>query len=219
MGEDAACTYPCLLHAESIYVMRECLYHYRQTAFSMVKEIPEQSAERERFRTLYRTVNKSFEESADIFDLRQQWKAYMLFIMTARADGLYRGYEKLDYLFPFPKVKKGMEIILYGAGTYGQRLYRFLEKTGFCHVAAWVDRNYVQLKTMGLPVEAPAVLSDHPYDAIVVANTYSRSKRQLYGELVKQYPEEKVHLLDEKLIFSEESLRAFGLADYEKMAV
>ena len=131
--------------------------------------------------------------------------------MIPRSDGLYRGYEKLDFLFPFTGVGKGKRIVLYGAGTYGQRLFRYLKRTEFCQTAAWVDRNYVQFQAMGLPVENPNVISEVSYDAIVAANTYDRSRKKLYQELAAKYPREKIHLLDEKLVFSEETMEAFGL--------
>ncbi len=213
MGEDAACTYPCLLNAESIYIMKKCLYHYRQTPSSMVRKIPDSGREREQFRILYQTVNRSFERYKGIFDLRQQWKTYVLFLMTARADGLYEGYGELDFLFPFPEVKRGCRIVLYGAGAYGQRQYHFQKKTGFCSVAAWVDRNYRELGGMGLPVESPEVIPGVSYDAIVIASTYERSRKALYQELIGKYPKEKVHMPDVELIFSEESMKAFGLAE------
>jgi len=215
MGEDAACVYPCLLNADSIYIMAECLYHYRQTTVSMVKRIQNYDRERQQFHILYQTVYKSFTKYKDIYDLRGQWKKYVLFLMIPRADALYEGYGNLDYLFPFPKVKKGFEIILYGAGTYGQRLYQYLRKTEFCHVSAWVDRNYRQFQGMNLPVECPDVIPSRSYDAIVIANTYERSRRALYYKLKERYEEGKIHLLDEGLIFSKEVERAFGLSEKE----
>ena len=212
MGEDAACTYPCLLHADSIYIMHECLYHYRQTVSSMVKKVQDYGSEKEKFRILYQSVKKQFEKDAGIFDLTSQWKTYVLFLMIPRADGLYRGFEDLEYLFPFPKVKKGSRIILYGAGTYGQRLYRYLRRTDFCHIASWVDRNYLQFRNMGLAVESPAVIEKMPYDAIVIANTYKKSRMALYRELAMKYPEKKINLIEEELIFSQETMRAFELS-------
>ncbi|HCT90057.1 MAG TPA: hypothetical protein DF613_01545 [Lachnospiraceae bacterium] len=215
MGDDAACVYPSLLNADSIYVMHECLYHYRQTTSSTVKKVPIRETERKQFSILYQSVRADLRKAAHIFDLRQQWKKYVLFLMLPRADGLYEGYGDLDYLFPFPGVKRGFSVILYGAGTYGQRLYRYLQRTGFCRVAAWVDRNYMQFQNMGLNVENPAVISQVWYDAIVIANTYDRSRQELYRELAGKYPEEKIHMLDENLVFSQETMNAFGLAGEE----
>lgn len=132
MGEDAACTYPCLLNADSIYIIHQCLYHYRQTTSSMVKKVQSNEIEQERFQILYQSVNKCFEQYAGIFDVREQWKKYVLFLMLPRADTLYKDFENLEYLFPFYQVKKGSSIILYGAGTYGQRLYQYFKKSRFC---------------------------------------------------------------------------------------
>lgn len=37
IGEDAACTIPCILRAKSIYVLDKALYYYRRNNFSMTK--------------------------------------------------------------------------------------------------------------------------------------------------------------------------------------
>lgn len=213
MGEDAACVYPCLLNAESIYVVRNCLYHYRQTTASMVKRIQNYHEERLQFFLLYQTVRNSFEKDVSIYDMRGQWIKYMLFLMIPRADGLFDGYSDLDYLFPFPGIKKGADIVLYGAGTYGQRLYRYLQDTGFCRVTAWIDRNYIQFRKWGLPVEPPRRLKDAEYDAIAIANTYAESRLGLYYELIKKVGKDQVHMIDEALIFSGESMKRFGLSE------
>lgn len=214
MGEDAACVYPCLLNVDSIYVLQKCLYHYRQITTSMVKVTPNYREERERFQILYQMGNESFCRYSGIYDLREQWRKYILFLMVPRADGLLEGYGELEYLFPFPKVRKGSRIVIYGAGTYGQRLYRFLNKTGFCQVAAWVDRNYMELQKQGLDVKEPTVIAEREYDFIVIANTYEKSRKNLYQELIGKYPEYKVHMIDEQVIFSERILKAFNIYEF-----
>lgn len=210
MGEDAACIYPCLLNVKSIYVMQECLYHYRQTTSSMVKKEQDSSLERERFRVLYQSVETELAKYANIYDLRPQWKKYVLFLMIPRADKLYKGFADLDYLFPFPKVRKGTKVVLYGAGTYGQRLYTFLIRTGFCIVTAWVDRNYAELQKMGLAVENPEIISTVAYDEIVVTITYAKPRYALWKNLLEKYPKGKIHMIDEELICSAGTLAALG---------
>lgn len=211
MGEDAACVYPALLHADSIYVLHKCLYHYRQTTSSMVKTVQDYKKEREQFSILYTSVYQSFEKYKNIFDLRGQWTKYILFLMIPRVDGLYRGYDTLDYLFPFGDVPKGSDIILYGAGTYGQRLYAYLKRTGFCRVILWLDRNYMAFQEMGLKVQPPTAMEDSNCATVVIANTYERSRKRLYKELVTKYPDKKICMIDEALIFSEQAKEAFGL--------
>ena len=215
MGEDAACTYPCLLNIKSAYVMHACLYHYRQTTSSMVKKRHIGGLEREQFRILYRSVRAELAKYTDIYDLGPQWKKYMLFLMIPRADALYRGFNELDYLFPFPNVRRGTTIILYGAGTYGQRMYTFLDQTGFCKVAAWVDRNYVELQKMGLPVENPEIIPTVLYDELVVTIIYAKPRYALWKSLSEKYHEQRIHMIDEQLICSEETLAALGLNDRE----
>jgi hypothetical protein len=49
------------------------------------------------------------------------------------------------------------------------------------------------------------------YDAIVVAISTAKARNAVFAELSGKYSSEKVHVIDEELIKSEESLRAFGL--------
>lgn len=214
MGEDAACVYPCLLHVESIYVMADCLYHYRQTSASMVRTVLDPKEERARFRILYQSVNRSFGKSGDIFDMREQWKRYVLFLMVPRADTLLEGMGQMDYLFPFPGVKKGRDIVLYGMGVYGQRLYRYLKETGFCNVVMAADRNYRELNRQGIPAGNPDEIGSFSYDAIVVTNSFASVRKAVYEDLVRKYPAEKVHVMDEALIMSHEIQKRFGLTDF-----
>lgn len=211
MGNDAACVYPCLLNVDSIYILDECLYHYRQTSGSMVRRVKKGKQIKEGFRLLYHTVDLVFARYSHIYDLREQWLKYLLFLMIPRADALYEDMEKLDFLFPFSGVKKGRNIILYGMGTYGKRLYHFLTETKFCNVIAMVDGNYEQLRKQGFFVESPAVIEKYDYDAIVVAMSFAKSRKAVYDWLIRKYPKEKVFLIDEELIKSENALKAFGL--------
>lgn len=215
MGEDAACVYPCLLNADSIYVMHECLYHYRQTVTSMVKQNDDFEKQRNRFNVLYNSVNKTLAQFINIYDLRKQWKEYLLFLMVPRADSLYKGMEHLDFLFPFPKVSKGSKVVIYGMGTYGQRLYNYLNRTEFCKVVACVDRNYVEIQNQGYPAVTPEEIDDYDYDFIVIASSFAYIRSKIYADLIKMYPVEKVQKMDEELVKSVKTLKAFGLEDYE----
>ena len=37
IGEDHACVKPCVYKAQSLYILEDCLYYYRQTGTSMTK--------------------------------------------------------------------------------------------------------------------------------------------------------------------------------------
>lgn len=211
MGEDAVCTYPALLHVKCICILDECLYHYRQNPSSIVRQKANAEIERQRFRLLYQVGLRELERGKAIYDLTSQWKEYLLFLMVPRADALLDGIEKLDYLFPFPGVKRGSEIILYGMGTYGQRLHRFLEESGFCHVVACADRNYEELNRIGMDVISPERMADYDCDVIVAANSFAGVRQEIERELTERFPQKKVYVINEDLIKSEEIIRRFGL--------
>lgn len=211
MGDDAACVYPCLLQADSIYILHECLYHYRQTPTSMIKNSTNIILEQEKFRVLYNSVLGLLEMYKEVPTLSEQWRSFVLFLMVPRAEQLYRHITELDYLFPFPKVKRGSNVIIYGMGTYGQFLYNYLEKTHFCNVVAAADRNYVELRKQGFAVISPKEMEQYECDAIVVASSFAKARTAIYQELTSRFPKEKVHVIDEELIKSEETMAAFGL--------
>lgn len=211
MGDDAACVYPCILNADSICILHECLYHYRQTTTSTVKQKADIQLERQRFRILYRTVLESFNKYKNIYDLTNQWKEYVLFLMVPRADVLFEGIEELDYLFPFPGVKKGSSIILYGMGTYGQHLYKYIKRTGFCTIVALADRNYIELRKEGFPVESPDNIAGYEFDAIVIAASFAKTRNAIYKELAARYGHKKVYGMSEDLVKDEAIMTAFGL--------
>lgn len=211
MGDDAACVYPALLLSNSIYIMKECLYHYRQVLTSLVRGNVNPDAEREQYQVMYQYTRDKLLKLCNIYDCVEQWDKYVLFLMFQRADVLYRDLETLDFFFPFPKVKRGKRIVLYGAGTYGQRLHRYLENTEFCKVAGWVDRNYSELNKLGLKVDPPSAIHNLEYDYIVIAITYASSRESAYRDLAANYGSDKVITINEDLILSESSKIAFGL--------
>lgn len=212
MGEDAACIYPCIYNSESIYVLKECLYHYRQSAGSMVKKVvTDIETEREKYRILYQTTRKQLCEDCGFYGLEEQWKKYLLFLMIPRADILYKKIDSLDYLFPFPKVKKGNKIAIYGAGLWGKRLYDYLKENGFCEVVAIADRNYMNIRKKDFDVIAPDRIMDFGFDSIVVAASFAITRNVIINDLRKKYPKTNIYGLDENEVFSDKTLAAFGL--------
>lgn len=211
MGNDAAGVYPTILHVKSICVMHECLYHYRQTDHSMVRTFGRTQDKRLGFRLLYQSVLQKLKNADSAYNLPEQWLEYLLFIMIPRADELYEGIERLDYLFPFPKVKRNSRVILYGMGLYGQRLYAYLNETGFCQVVAAADRNYEALQKKGLPVICPDEIRGYDFDAVVVSLSFAGATEAVKAYLLTIIPEEKIHTIDTKIIKEEKALKAFGI--------
>jgi len=214
MGEDAAVVYPYLALSDSILVCDKCTYHYRQTLTSMVKVSVEPEVERMRFRALFNSGENFFFKHKERYDFLENWRKYVLFLMIPRMDVVYYGYDNLNELFPFSGVKKGMKVVLYGAGTYGQRLMNCLNRNHLCRVVHWVDRDFMLYRELGLNVEPPDCLyRDNEYDAIVIANSYYKSRMGLYDSLICRFPKEKVFMIDVERILSYESMKRCGLVD------
>lgn len=206
LGEDTAAVFPALFRASSIYVLQRSYYHYIQKRQSMVKKIGAPDMEREQYAALYDSVKGQIPQN-----VRGGWTAHMLFLMVQRADTLYAGWEKLDYLFPFPYVRRGTRIVLYGGGTYGQRLYQAIQRTGIVTVVGWADRNAAALREIGLTVNPPESIAGMEADDIVVAISLGRAREGARQDLARRFPEKRVHVWDVPLIFSEETRQAFRL--------
>ena len=73
------------------------------------------------------------------------------------------------------------------------------------------DKNYSELSKQGIPAVPPDNICDYEYDAVVVANSFANVQKEIYADLIKRCPAEKVHVMDEKLIKSDVSLKAFRL--------
>ena len=114
-------------------------------------------------------------------------------------------------MFPFTSVKKGSSIILYGAGTYGQRLWNALKSSHFIDIVVWADKNAAEIAKLGLPVVKPDAIESMPSDDIVVAISMGKPRDSAEKELRERFPKKRIHIWDENLIFSDETRRRFRL--------
>lgn len=209
IGEDVAVVYPALLKAKRLYISSKHLYHYRQdNNVSMMKSSETAEIECHRFIALHKNMMKYLDAHKE---LEESFIKHILYLMVQRADHLYKGISKLSYLFPFPNVKKGSDIVLYGAGTYGQRLYGWLKRTKFCNVLGWLDKNALSIKKQGLDVDLPDKLKEIYCDDIVVPAVFASTRAAIKRDIEAKYPNKRVHIIDEELLLSDETKRAFGL--------
>lgn len=215
IGEDLAAVIPAFLKSNRIYITKDCFYHYCQHPESMVKNDANNAKMRLEFDALNNYVSNTLEKYCSVCDLREAWTRYLLFIMLPRTDNLYDGIEDLPYLFPYPNVKKGSDIILYCAGTFGQHLYKYLKRTGFCNVVAWADRNAVEMKKQGMPVIKPDEMKNYDCNQIVVANSFGKQMKGIYKDLSQMFPDRSIETFDVDLILSEDTLIHFRISvDY-----
>ena len=211
IGEDVACVLPAILSTSSMFISEKSFYHYRQSTTSMVKRINDVVEERQKYSLLNGFMTDILRKSRWSKDLLQQWIDFMLFIMIPRAESVYEGFADLEYIFPFRNIKKGSKIALYCAGTYGQRLYQYIQSSGVAEVVIWADRNYEELSRLGLPICNPDKLKNSEFDAVVIATMFAGSRKSILKYVQSIVPEANVGMIDEMYLRSNEVLKGLRL--------
>ena len=176
MGEDADCTFQMLLQAESIQILRYAPYHYRKRHDSMVCGRTDFSQSI----SLYRDLKKAFEKSVERELLMTQLYRYMLFVLLLKETERFMGYGAFAGRF-FNK-----RIVLYGAGGFGQEMYRALTDGKRGEVVCWADRRYQVYRELGLPVSAPEEIAACAYDMVFTAVLDTQVCRKIEADLIKQ---------------------------------
>ena len=214
MGEDAALTFPLMTKISRLAVCHKCLYHYRQSEGSMVRTSADSNyeSERARFIRLHHSVSESLSAFKESYDFSDQWLKYVLFLMLPRADALYKNMRELGYLFPFKGVKRGERVVVYCAGLYGMRLYRFLKETGFCECIAIADKNAGEYKKQGINVIFPEEIDAYDYDAVVVASSYEKTRNAIVKKLKSRLRTDRIYGIDYAIVSSVDARMAFGIS-------
>jgi len=184
-GEDILIFYPLVTTLRSMFVTHKSYYFhrikFRGNAYAhengYLSEVYQLYAYLKRTflsQNLWETVQKSV-ELMYIAAVDQRRRIYGQDVAGAR------------YLFPFGSVRKQSRIVLYGAGTVGQAFYEQIQRTNYCEVVFWVDRQAAPYREKGLPVNDISALADYNYDVVVIAVKSSRSQEQIREMLVGTY--------------------------------
>ena len=92
-------------------------------------------------------------------------------------------------LFPFEKVCRGEEIILYGFGKIGKRYLAQIEETGYCKVKYIVDQRASEYRNFRIPVHTVDFLKQDE-NALIVVTVYSETERR---EIIKTLLDRGIH--------------------------
>lgn len=158
-GEDVDCTFQMLLEAASVQIVNCAPYHYRKRHDSMVWENTVFS----RIQSLYRDLKEAFEKNVQREMLMPQLYKYMLFILLLKSADRFVDCET------FQKCFENKKIVLYGAGGFGQAVYRVLTEQNMCEIVLWADQKYKLYRELDLPVSVPEKIADCGYDSIFIA--------------------------------------------------
>lgn len=111
-------------------------------------------------------------------------------------------------IFPFGEIKKGANIVLYGAAERGYDFYRQILSTDYCNIVLWVDRQYEWYRYMNLPIDQPEKIKESEFDLVLVA----AEKETVYFSIKKDLLDMGV---DSKKIFWKENCSIVGNCIYK----
>lgn len=90
-----------------------------------------------------------------------------------------------EYLFPFGDIKQGSRIILYAAGNVGKIYYRQIQKTRYCNIVAWVDKNIRLAENIN--IKSPDEVDMNDCDYIVISVEKEAIASEIKENLIKNY--------------------------------
>jgi glycosyltransferase involved in cell wall biosynthesis len=180
IGEDAACLYPTLLDANSVVIIDQPYYHYRQRVDSLIKT--KKDIEVIKIQTFYTYLKDIFKQKGVLDLMLSQLQFFTLSLLTVRSDG--PSNTSTD-LYPFKDVKIGDNIIICGGGTFGQHLYKKLLTTKTQNVVAWIDEWYDHYSKLGIPILGINHITSFKYDAVVIALIDEDISNQTYLKLIE----------------------------------
>lgn len=208
LGEDAACVYPAVINADSVCIIDDCLYHYRQRADSMLKASDNYRGDYCGYKQLYSYLNAAFEKNKS---LQSELLRFILYLITTRYGGVHFQNDEPDW-YLFNKAPEGTVISVYGAGTLGQHLVKRLTASGRYIIKKWVDEDFETLRNHGLPVDAPESVGNAQYDNIVIAFLNEDISHQIRNRLICDgIPEERIIVSDFQGADAQSVLQKFGI--------
>lgn len=177
-GEDAACVFPCIWDSESILLLEDMPYHYRQRNDSMSKcyqEIENNSFEKIRYCLENTNYTNDF--------VKEEIDLYMYFLYFVRQYS--KVANKNMVLFPFPEIREKDSVVIYGAGGFGKSIYVYNQKNECVNIVGVVDRKGEQCSNEMFSVQKVETICEMEYKYIVIAILNESVCRQIKEQLVQ----------------------------------
>ena len=197
-GEDAAVTYISLMYCNKITVCNKANYHYVQHAGSITKKSDDLEIDRINKLTDYIRVQSQKAGRYQCFE--KQLIPYKNYLLCLRQIGLFDNEDSI--LKPYGGIEEDSNIIIYGAGVLGQKIYTYIKEFKQINVVAWMDRNYEKYRRDGFAVEPLEGLINlkNKYEYIIIANITYTVALAIKEELINIYgvKEEQIRWFTDK---------------------
>lgn len=192
-GEDAACTFPCIMNADSLLVVNEPMYHYVQRKGSIVKENRE--LPRENFQEIYKVLREEFYGNKS---LNLQLKDYMLFLLLLKK---YSGIPSDMKLFPYSKISENARVYVYGAGGFGRVIIDAIKNREDLSLVGWTDQNYENTDMKELELDSVESMYESDFDYVVIAMLNEKTAEAVKNQMIARgIPSEKIDYVRKEIL-------------------
>ncbi len=174
--EDGATTYPAMLAAKKVVLNNNFAYHYRQRSDSMLKSMTSLAIEAERLKSVYYFLQNAVNDYPAEYQLKKQVDDVMLAVYIVRCGGITNIANDMVLNSIFNRNIEGKKVVIGGAGTFGQQMYRRLDATGKVEITGWIDPYYWEYRRVGMNVDPVESIVDADYDYILMAGLDSSFK-------------------------------------------
>ncbi len=179
-GEDVAVVYPYLLNVQKAVITGDAKYHYRIHGESVTAN--RRVDYYENTARLYLYLAAKFQKTAYCKCMMPQLDRYMrMMIWQGNPSGFV---ESTKFMFPFGTIPQGGSIILYGAGYVGRIFHHQVILSGYCTIAAWVDKGYQREELRQMGVVGMDALHTQQYDYVVLAVSNAEVAAEITNQLI-----------------------------------
>lgn len=176
-GEDACVSYAAILKSNSVSIIDNAHYYYRQHEDSMLKRKSNYSNEMAKMRILFEKMQEFSNKQPN---LQKQVIDYVLSSCIIRAGGLNPNTKG----FVFGNDFENKKVVVYGAGSFGQQLMSKLLEMKICTITGWIDDDYWEYRRSCLDVDPVESVNKFEYDYIIVSSISSDESKLVINRMI-----------------------------------
>lgn len=191
-AQDVIITYPAIKEAEKLGIIHDAYYFHRRREIGVQPAYLMDSQYYYKLYLVYKYLSEIFKFDKNIL---QQIEASYQYSVKLRCLDNTQDVTIGKWLFPFDKVKKGSNIIIYGYGKVGKTYIQQLEKLNFCNVICIVDSAYEKYQDNGGKIFPIEHIVNKRYDYIVIANASDDVKHKIKNVLMNNFNVEEKKII------------------------
>lgn len=191
-SQDVIITYPAIKEAEKLGIIHDAYYFHRRREIGVQPAYLMDSQYYYKLYLVYKYLSEIFKFDKNIL---QQIEAFYQYSVKLRCLDNTQDVTIDKWLFPFDKVKKGSNIIIYGYGKVGKTYIQQLEKLNFCNVICIVDSAYEKYQDNGGKIFPIEHIVNKRYDYIVIANASDDVKHKIKNVLMNNFNVEEKKII------------------------